>query len=102
MNKFKQSGSGIQSYGNNHNSSIYNHSNGNDNNIYGDNNIFYGVITISNIFINLPTHLFQNIKIFDMRSIDEILFTFFEFTYNLLILPYIMIRYGYDPPIYFS
>lgn len=67
-----------------------------------NNNIFYGVITISNIFINLPTHLFQNIKIFDMRSIDEILFTFFEFTYNLLILPYIMIRYGYDPPIYFS
>ena len=65
-------------------------------------NVFYGIMTLSSIFINLPTHLFQNIKIFDIRSLNEILFTFFEFTYNLLILPYIMIRYGYDPPIYFS
>lgn len=65
-------------------------------------NVYLLVITLSNIFINLPTHLFQNIKIFDVRSLNEILFSFFEFTYNLLILPYIMIRYGYDPPIYFS
>ena len=65
-------------------------------------NVFYGIMTLSSIFINLPTHLFQNIKIFDIRSLNDILFTFFEFTYNLLILPYIMIRYGYDPPIYFS
>ena len=52
-----------------------------------------------NIFLNVPTHLFQDILILDIRSIDFILSSLFTYFYNLIIGPYIIIRYGYNPPI---
>ena len=52
-----------------------------------------------NIFINVPTHLFQDILILDIRPIGFILSSLFTYFYNLIIGPYIIIRYGYNPPI---
>tara|TARA_B100001287_G_C22684876_1_gene532710 strand:+ start:124 stop:1329 length:1206 start_codon:yes stop_codon:yes gene_type:complete len=52
-----------------------------------------------NIFLNVPTHLFQDILILDIRPIGFILSSLFTYFYNLIIGPYIIIRYGYNPPI---
>ena len=61
---------------------------------------FYIVPLLLNIYINIPTHLFQNINIVEIVSVNTSISLLYRYLYNLIIAPYIILRYGYDPPIF--
>jgi len=52
-----------------------------------------------NMFVNVPSHLFRDMKILDIRSFSEIILGLTDFIYSLVLPPYIIIFYGYNPPI---
>jgi len=62
-------------------------------------NILFLIPVFMNIFINVPSHLFRDMKIIDIRSVNEIIEALTSFVYNLADPLYIIIFYGYNPPI---
>lgn len=51
-----------------------------------------------NVFINIPSHLFRDLKIIDIRTFSEIFVELTNFLNNLTVPVYLII-YGYSPPI---
>ena len=62
-------------------------------------NILFLFPVFINMFVNVPSHLFRNIKVLDIRSLNEIILGLTDFIYSLVLPPYIIIFYGYNPPI---
>ena len=62
-------------------------------------NILFLFPVFINIFVNIPSHLFRNMKVLDVRSLNEIILGLTDFIYSLALPPYIIIFYGYNPPI---
>ena len=78
---------------------INNLSSNNQHNFNEKFNILFVIPIFVNIFINIPSHLFRDMKIIHFRSINEILLGLTDFIYSIALPPYIIIFYGYNPPI---
>jgi hypothetical protein len=80
---------------------FFNYSFSNNIKLDGNNLLYIYIFPILlNIYINIPTHLFQNINIVDIVSLDTSISLLFRYLYNLVLAPYIIVKYGYEPPIY--